>query len=991
MTEKHKILPPPARGALFEKTAPLDPPQKLLIRLILLLVVVLLAAAGGVYAKEDPVLVIDPRGHSAMITEVMFTPDGRILISVSEDKTIRLWDVESGEVLKTLRGQVGDGKEGMLYAGALSPRGTTLAVGGFGFLGNQCHIQLFNIETGEQTGLLKGHDNVIYALAFSADGQWLASGSGDDTVRIWDVSKSGAPGEKSADNAAAVLEGHTNDVYGVAFSPGGDRVVSASFDHTLRLWQKNSRGMFSSANYIEMKKHGAEVRCVAWSPDGQYIVSGGYDDKILLWDGSGNFIKEIDELSGDISTISFSSDSKKIAAMTKHGAVYAIPSGKKISTFTRHNNTVIASAFYGSQLIATAGGDDNDIYLWDANTAGVKKHLAGQGKSVWAAAFGQGPRVAFGNKTKKGWEYNDYGDFEKSFDFSNLALDREKPRPKSFTRTRTTYLGKTLKFINDYELQVSPGIAIKNDRNTYNSIRCYTFTNDGKVVVGSSFSLKLYTGAGDFTREFTGHTGVVWAVSVSGDGRLLASASSDQTLKLWNIASGELLASLFVTVDNEWICWTPSGYYAASAGGEKYMGWHVNQGMDKAAAYYPVYSFARQYKKPPLVSRTIELFSFQDALAWYNETYKDKIETADAPMIYPPAVQWLSPVTYSLKTTADTLVIRAEIQSEKKITDFKILVNGRTAALKSEIKVLAGSVPTRQTIEFPVLLTAGENRIAIFAAHRDASAVSTERLVLYEDTESLKPNLYLVSIGISAYEKKEIRLDYADDDARAISRLFASQQGRLFKKIYSQSLYDAEATRENIIKALVRLDKNVTQKDIAVVFVAGHGYNERGRYYVLPCEGDPGSLRGTAVGWDDFADILGNLPGRILLFLDTCHSGGLDPELLEQFRSRGDSSIDNTEAIRELASEENGVVVMAASTAREISMERKEWGHGAFTKAIIEGLEERKADFSGDKIIHIRELDQYVSQRVKELTDGKQHTTTLRPTGISRFPIFQLL
>jgi uncharacterized caspase-like protein len=106
---------------------------------------------------------------------------------------------------------------------------------------------------------------------------------------------------------------------------------------------------------------------------------------------------------------------------------------------------------------------------------------------------------------------------------------------------------------------------------------------------------------------------------------------------------------------------------------------------------------------------------------------------------------------------------------------------------------------------------------------------------------------------------------------------------------------------------------------------------------------------------------------------------------LEKFRG----AVDNTEAIRELASEEYGVVVMAASTGKELSIERSEWGHGAFTKAIIEGLE-KMADFSGDGIIHIRELDQYVSERVKKLTKGKQHPTTQRPTTISRFPIFQL-
>ncbi len=930
-------------------------------------------------AAEEPILVIDPQGHSAVIREVMFTPDGRILISVSDDKTIRLWDVESGEQFKTLRGQVGDGPEGKLNAGALSPDGRTLAVGGYL---KSDEIRLINIETGEQTGLLQGHSNVIDALAFSQDGRWLASGSKDDTVRIWDVTKTLTVKGKAA--AFAVLKGHTHDVYGAAFSPDSSKVVSASYDHTLRLWKKNSKGSFSSSNYIEMKKHSAEVYCVAWSPDGRYIVSGGFDDKILLWDGKGNFIKEVGEQ--DIGTISFSSDSKKIMVIGETddpAIVYAIPSGSKISSFTKHNNTVLASAFYGSELIATAGGDDKDIYLWDANTASVKKHLLGKGKTVWAAAFGEGLQVAFG-RSKSIVNDSNLGPLEKSFDFSKMSLDRETPPASRFTRTRTTYLGKTLKRIDNWTLGIN-GIKIRQDTKSVQGIRCYTFTPNGQIVVGSPWSLKLYRSDGTFIREFVGHTGEIWAVSVSRGGRILASASDDQTIKLWNIATGQLLATLYVTTDNEWICWTPKGFYAASAGGEKYIGWHVNQGIDKEAEYYPVYSFRRQFHKPELVMRTIELFSFEKALAEYNAAARHKIETTTITRSLPPKVQWLNPVTYRKKMTTGTLRIRAHIHSEKKIIGFKILVNGSTIATKSNINVMDGSTALRKTIEYTVPLKNGENRLVIFAAHSDASATSTERIVVYEDIEWKKPNLYVVSIGISDYKKPGIGLEYADDDARAINRMFATQKGRLFKNVYSKSRYNDTATRDNIIETLEWLDEKATQKDVAIVFIAAHGYMDKDNYYVLPYDGDPDNLRRTAVRWDDFVDILGNLPSRILLFLDTCHSGGIDPDLMDRFRG----PIDNTEAIRELVSEEYGVVVMAASTGRELSIERSEWGHGAFTKAIIEGLEKR-ADFSKDGIIHIRELDQYVSERVSILTKGKQHPTTLRPTTISRFPIFQL-
>ncbi len=419
------------------------------LKVLFLVLAALLGAGNALLAKEDPILVIDPRGHSAMINDVMFTPDGRKLISVSDDKTIRLWDVESGEVLHTLRGQVGDGKEGMLFAGALSPDGHTLAVGGYLSYNKDYEygrIRLINIDTREQTGLLQGHTSAILALAFSPDGRWLASGSFDHTVRIWDVTKAMDAGKKAS--ATAVLESHTDDVYGVAFSPDGGKVVSVSDDSLGILWNWHDKRIIK-----KLDRHTDDVNAVAWSPDGRYIVSGGFDDKILLWDGSGNFKKEIAEQSGDVGTISFSRDSKKIVVSGKGNFVayvYAIPSGSKISSFTKHNNSVPASAFYRSDLIATAGGDDHDIYLWDANTGAVKKHLVGKGKSVWAAAFGEGLRVAFGQSNTTASFVDEK--LEKFFDFSKMSLERETPAAGGFTRTRTTYLGKTLKKVNKHEL-----------------------------------------------------------------------------------------------------------------------------------------------------------------------------------------------------------------------------------------------------------------------------------------------------------------------------------------------------------------------------------------------------------------------------------------------------------------------------------------------------------------------------------------------------------
>ena len=196
-----------------------------------LLIITLFVPVHPLAAK--PILTIDTGGHKALIKDVIFTKDGRYLVSASDDKTIRVWDTSTGEVVRMLRGQIESGAEGKIYAAALTQNDRLLAVGGFmahGFgidddkVGD---IRLINFQTGEVIALLKGHSDVINRLAFSPDGNRLISGSGDKTARIWNA---------RTQKTIHVLKGHTDHIYAVAFSPDGSMAVTGSDDDTLKLW-----------------------------------------------------------------------------------------------------------------------------------------------------------------------------------------------------------------------------------------------------------------------------------------------------------------------------------------------------------------------------------------------------------------------------------------------------------------------------------------------------------------------------------------------------------------------------------------------------------------------------------------------------------------------------------------------------------------------------------------------------------------------------------
>ena len=196
-------------------------------------------------------------------------------------------------------------------------------------------------------------------------------------------------------------------------------------------------------------------------------------------------------------------------------------------------------------------------------------------------------------------------------------------------------------------------------------------------------------------------------------------------------------------------------------------------------------------------------------------------------------------------------------------------------------------------------------------------------------------------------------------------------------------LTDHDATSSNMKRGLLWLKSQATSRDLSVVFAAGHGTTDaKGRFWFLTSDADPDNLLVSAVSKSDIADILFDLPGKKILFLDACHSGAA----LEAGR-RGLERTDIGKALNDFTQAEDGVVAYAAATGREFSFEREAWGHGAFTEALIEGVGQGKADLFHTGAVTTATLDAYVVNRVKELTGGQQHPVMTRPTIVPDFPL----
>ena len=143
-------------------------------------------------------------------------------------------------------------------------------------------------------------------------------------------------------------------------------------------------------------------------------------------------------------------------------------------------------------------------------------------------------------------------------------------------------------------------------------------------------------------RQLVGHLGTVWAVAPSPDGRYLLSAADDQTLRVWSWKEGKLLLSLFFA-GRQWITWTPAGYYAASPGGERLMGWHVNRGRTSLSSFYPASHFRKSLYRPELIGRLIEVGSVELALQQANRPAA-RVPTS-VQEVLPPEVKIVQPAT----------------------------------------------------------------------------------------------------------------------------------------------------------------------------------------------------------------------------------------------------------------------------------------------------------------------------------------------------------
>ncbi|MEH2347119.1 MAG: WD40 repeat domain-containing protein [Nostoc sp.] len=445
------------------------------------------------------------------------------------------------------------GHANAVSAVSFSPDGKMLASGS-----DDNTVKLWDTSTGKEIKTLTGHTNSVCGVSFSPDGKMLASGSDDNTVKLWDT---------STGKEIKTLTGHTNSVCGVSFSPDGKMLASGSDDNTVKLWD------ISTGKEIRtLTGHTSSVLGVSFSPDGKVLASGSDDNTVKLWDTSiGKEIKTLTGHKNGVWDVSFSPDGKILASGSADNTVklWDTSIGKEIKTLTGHTNLVRGVSFSPDGKMLASGSADNTVKLWDTSTGKEIRTLTGHTNSVRGVSFSpDGKMLASGSddKTVKLWDTSTGKEIKTLTGHTNsvfsISFSPDGKMLASGSADNTVKLWDT-----------SIGKEIKTLTGHTNSVFSISFSPDGKMLASGSAdnTVKLWdTSTGKEIKTLTGHTNSVRGVSFSPDGKMLASGSDDKTVKLWDTSTGKEIKTLTGHTNSvRGVSFSPDGKMLASASRDK--------------------------------------------------------------------------------------------------------------------------------------------------------------------------------------------------------------------------------------------------------------------------------------------------------------------------------------------------------------------------------------------------------------------------------------
>jgi WD40 repeat protein/uncharacterized caspase-like protein len=869
--------------------------------------------------------------HRLAVHSLAWSPDGRLLVSGSDDKNAKVWDATSGRLLQTLTAPKG------INAVAFSRDGRLLASAGKG-------IQLWETASWR----LRREISSIYfwAVAFAPDGASIASGDSDGNVDQWNVANSEKLHPAKGTGFGLVSVGSLLADQWLSVGPDGLTIWDASTAQPLRLIER-SAGFTQKHLVIAREAGGATYIATRYRTE-----ADGPLNRIKIWNVENGRLHRTFEWgtmkknSGGINPVAISEDGRWLAACADGLLkVWDVTSGRlaySLSTHSKYGEYRLLFSRDSSTLLSL-GATDGKMSLW-----------------YWSLETGK---------------------LTKAIPLSDLFYDigASTPDGQSFVTLEGLAKDKAINLL---------GVGGKVIRSLGNPISGWledaAFSPDGRfisIATSTKPNLVVYELAnGNKVHTLEGNSGIPNSIAYSSDGRQLMVGNNNGTSAIWETRSGSLLVTTVHQASGEWLSITPEGFFISSEHGAELL--HVVNGFRTIG----VDQFYQSLYRPDLVREKLAgdpRGLVREAAA--NLDLNKVIASGSAPDVK---------VTLPGRSLGQGNVDGSSVSAEAEISErgggigrVEWRVNGVTSGVDNPAAPTPGQ-PVRITRSLAV--NPGDNAIEVVAyngANLIASVPARASVTAQIASPSIvpsqpaapsapsvpalvaaaKPRLFVLVAGVNDYADKRFRLSYAVSDAREVARGFQDASADVYQSAEIKRMTDGEVTKDKLDAAFAEMAAKTSASDVFILYLAGHGKTVDGRYYFVPqdftVDGElndraiNAAVKTKAIAQDQWQRWFASIPARksVILF-DTCDSGTLAGDQTQQLEKG---------AANDRLAQATGRSILTASGGSQEALEGYH-GHGLFTYELLDAINQADGDRSGT--VELNELAAYVYAQVSELS-----------------------